>query len=147
MSLNLAITAFDVDYVPNPNLDAEETPFDAFWTVREQILEASRKHGAVGPEDDAPKPSFYLVDDQYNDDLYQLMEIYDPLALTEDWLEDVCSVLSRNTGWAIALSFGHFSILIFADRLLVPADKFSDRSSIEAVLTSARKQIIWNDTE
>lgn len=149
MSLNLTVESFDVDYVPNPNPnpnpDSDETTFESFWAVREQILEASRKHGATGPEDDVPKPQFYLVDDQYNDDLYQVMELYDPMALSEEWLQNVCLVLVRNAGWAIALSFGHFSILIFADRLLVPVDKFPDLSSVEAVLASARKQISWHE--
>lgn len=144
---NLKIECFETKYVPNPNPRSDETPFEEFWSVRDQVLEASRRHAPTGPEVKDPKMKFYLVDDQYNDDLYQNMELYDPNALTEDWVGDICDVLKRNTGWAVALSFGHFCILIFADRILVPADKFSDVSSLGNVLKSAGEQITWNKSE
>jgi hypothetical protein len=144
MAAALRIETFDVDYVANPNPNSEETSDDEFWSVRAQVLKATQKHGATFPEDDAENPQFYLVDSQYSDDLYQLMELYDASALTEAWLGDIREVLSRNPGWAVALSVGHFSILIFENRLLVPSDKFNDLSSIPAVLDAAAKQISWN---
>ncbi|GEM_PF-6930050 len=143
MTASLLIETFDVDYVANPN-PSGETSNDEFWSVREQILEATQKHGTVAPEDDAENPQFYLVDSQYNDDLYQLMELYDASALTVEWISDICEVLSRNRGWAVALSVGHFSILIFANRLLVPLDKYHDLSSLAAVLNSTGEQLSWN---
>ncbi|XZE37152.1 hypothetical protein SH501x_002754 [Pirellulaceae bacterium SH501] len=143
MTAPLKIETFDVDYVANPN-PSGATPDDEFWSVREQILDATQKHGKVAPEDDAHPPQFYLVDSQYNDDLYQQMELYDASALTEQWISDICEVLSRNRGWAVALSVGHFSILIFANRLLVPSDKYHDLSSLAAVLKSTGDQLSWN---
>lgn len=143
MTASLRIETFDVDYVANPN-PSGETSDDEFWSVREQVLEATQKHGATNPDDDAEHPKFYLVDSQYNDDLYQLMELYDASALTEAWLCDICAVLSCNRGWAVVLSVGHFSILIFENRLLVPSDKFHDLSSIPAVLNATAMQISWN---
>lgn len=143
MTAALKIETFDVDYVANPN-PSGATSNDEFWSVREQILEATQKHGKVAPEDDALHPQFYLVDSQYNDDLYQLMELYDVSALTEDWISDIREVLSRNRGWAVALSVGHFSILIFENRLLVPSDKYHDLSSLAVVLDSTGKQLSWN---
>lgn len=143
MTATLKIETFDVDYVANPN-PSGETSDDEFWSVREQILEATQRHGTVAPEDDAERPKFYLVDSQYNDDLYQRMELYDASALTEEWISDICKVLSRNRGWAVALSVGHFSILIFENRLLVPSDKFQDLSSLAVVLDSTGKQLSWN---
>jgi hypothetical protein len=143
MTAALRIETFDVDYVANPN-PSGATSGDEFWSVREQVLQATKKHGATNPDDDAEHPQFYLVEDQYNDDLYQLIELYDPLALTEAWLSDICAVLSRNRGWAVALSVGHFSILIFENRILVPSDKFQDLSSVAVVLDSTGKQLSWN---
>ncbi len=141
---DLKIETFDVRYVPNPNTQSKSgsTLFKTFWKVRDQLLSASRKHGATGPEDGhTPPPKYWLVEDQYNHDLYQIMEVYDPNALHPDWLADIVEVLKKNKGWAVALGLGPCSILIFADRLMVPADKFAKCDSVQAVLASAQKMI------
>jgi hypothetical protein len=144
---DLQIDTFAVRYVANPNTRSKsgKTPFKTFWRVRDQVLSATRAYGRTGPEDGhTPTPEFWLVEDQYNDDLYQIMEIYDPNALTRDWLADIVAVLKRNMGWAVALGLGDCSILIYSDRLLVPADKFTDCMTVDSVIDAARKRIKAN---
>ncbi len=140
----LKIETFDVKYVPNPNTKSKSgsTTFKAFWKVRDQVLSASQHHGATGPEDGhTSTPSYWLVEDQYNDDLYQIMEVYDPIALNREWLADIVAVLKKNKGWAVALGLGDCSILVYADRLMVPADKFGKCDSVDSVLAAAKKRI------
>ena len=140
----LKIETFDVKYVPNPNTKSKSgsTSFKAFWKVRDQVLSASQRHGATGPEDGhAPTPNYWLVEDQYNDDLYQIMEVYAPTALNREWLADIVAVLKKNKGWAVALGLGDCSILIYADRLMVPSDKFGMCDSVDSILAAAKKRI------
>lgn len=140
----LAIETFDVQYVPNPNTKSKSgsTSFKTFWNVRDQVLSASQRHGATGPEDGhTPTPDYWLVEDQFNDDLYQIMEVYKPSAFNREWLADIVAVLKNNRGWAVALGLGDCSILIFKDRLMVPSDKFGKCDSVEAVLAEAKKRI------
>lgn len=140
----LIIETFDLKYVPNPNTKTKSgsTSFKAFWKVRDQVLSASQKHGATGPEDGhTPTPQYWLVDDQYNNDLYQIMEVYDPTSLNREWLTDIVAVMHKNRGWAVALGLGDCSILIYADRLMVPSDKFGNCDSLESVLAEAKKRI------
>jgi hypothetical protein len=140
----LKIEKFDVDYVPNPNTRSKSgtTAFKSFWKVRGQILLASQLHGATGPEDGhTPTPKYWLVEDQYNDDLYQIMEVYDRESLHRQWIDDLVKVLTKNKGWAVVIGLGDCSILLFADRLLVPSDKFRNCSTVDSVLEAAQKRI------
>ncbi len=138
----MKIETFDVDYVPNPNIKSKSgaTSFQAFWKVRDSVLKASQFHGPTGPEDDGKtKPSFWIVEDQYNDDLYQIMEVYDVEKFSERYIQDIAASLKKHKGWAVAIgNFDKSKFLIFEDRILVREDKFGDCTTLTELVRKAQ---------
>ncbi len=75
--MNMSVVQYDSDYVPNPS-PTGETAFEEFWQVRASVLAASQEHGETGPESKSDNAIYWIVDDQYNDERYQNMEVYKP---------------------------------------------------------------------
>src|SRR5690606_36731771 len=110
---------------------------------RSSVLEASRKHGPTGPEDQGEtKLSFWIVEDQYNDELYQLLEVYDATKFTEAYIQDIAASLKAHKGWAVAIGdFDRSKFLVFADRILVRGDKFGDCTTLTELIRMAHASI------
>jgi hypothetical protein len=138
----MKIETFDVDYVPNPNTKSKSgaTSFQSFSKVRDSVLKASQIHGPTGPEDDGKtKPSFWIVEDQYNDDLYQIMDVYDVEKFSERFIGDIAASLKKHKGWAVAIgNFDKSKFLIFEDRILVREDKFGDCATLFELVRKAQ---------
>src|SRR5947209_8781264 len=99
----LSVKRYRAERIPNPS-PTGETSFDQFHTVRNAIVHVCQRHGGVaglgafdfhrrdnplkdwraqlravwGSSDANAK--LHVIDDQYNDELYQYMEILDPAA-------------------------------------------------------------------
>lgn len=85
---------------------------------------------------------YFIVHDQYNDEMYLYMEFENPEAFTAEWLEDITGTLAKFPGWGIGVdSLRKGYILIYADRLLVKGPGFKNCRDIGAVIKVARKQI------
>lgn len=77
---------------------------------------------------------YWLVEDQYNDDLYQLIEVCDPAGCTEEWLNSMSQCIREHEGWGVAI--GHIdggSIFVFADRLIIYLNGERDRRRFQYV--------------
>ncbi len=136
-SMNMSVVQYDADYVPNPN-PAGETAFEEFWQVRASVLAASQEHGETGPES-TDNAIYWIVDDQYNDERYQNMEVYKPEGWTIEWLTALMGPLREHEGWAISIGNidqGH--LLVFADRLMVTGPTFENCVDLESVVSAAK---------
>lgn len=136
--MSVPVVHYDSPYISNPNPKGE-TPMEEFWEVRLAIYNATQKHGETGPESEADDPRFWVVDDQYNDERYHNMEVYEPEGWTTDWLTDVIKTLRQHEGWAVSvggIDQGH--LLVFADRLMVTGPTFESCNDLESVVAAAR---------
>jgi hypothetical protein len=137
--VNIPVIHDDSNYVANPNPNGE-TPFDEFWRVRASVLAVSQQFGPTGPEfrTDAPL-HYWLVEDQYNDDLFQNMEVYEPGAWKSEWLSALMGCLEQHKGWAISIGNienGH--VLLYADRVMVARPTFEGCHDIPTIATAAK---------
>ncbi len=141
----MKIETYDVDYVPNPNKKSKSgsTSFQSFWKVRDSVLKASQTHGPTGPEDDGnAKPAFWIVEDQYNDDLYQIMEVYAVEKFTEEYIRGIAASLKKHQGWAVAIgNFDRSKFLIFEDRIQVRKEKFGDCTTLPELVRKAQAKL------
>lgn len=136
--MTFSVVQYDSDHVANPNPNGE-TPFEDFWKVRDSILKASQKHGDTGPESRSDSPRYWLVEDQYNDELYQHMEVYEPNGWTTEWLLALIDSLREHKPWAVSIGNidqGH--LLIFGDRIMATGPTFAKCSDLESVVIAAR---------
>jgi len=137
--VNIPVIHYRSNYVANPNPNGE-TPFDEFWDVRHSLLAVSQQFGPTGPEFRSDIPlHFWLVEDQYNDDLYQNMEVYEPGAWKAEWLSALIGCLEHHKGWAISIGNienGH--MLLYADRVMVTGPTFEGCRDIASVATAAK---------
>ena len=135
--MKVAVLHYDADRVPNPNPNGD-TPFEDFWEVRGSLLAASQRFGATGPES-KDSPRYWIVEDQYNDELYQYMEVYEPNAWRADWLLALIAVLGNHSGWGIGISVYEGYVVVFADRLMVTGPTFAGCKDLESVVIAARE--------
>ncbi len=147
----LRVVHYTTERVENPN-PRGETPMEEFFAVRGDLVEACRRFGPTGPEDrrlaDAGGRGmrYWVVDDQYNDELYQYVDVLDPEGFSEGWLAAVGGVLRRRPGWGVGV--GHLRdgyILIFGDRLMVTGPIFEDCRDQAAVLRAAARSVPDSD--
>lgn len=147
----LRIMTYNQDHVPNPP-EAREmeqgedglTLNDASWrSLRQELELACGKHGHVGPDDPVEPAQFWVVDDRYNEERYQYMELHDPECVTGRWLADVVSLLEAYPGWGIAVSnLRGAYVLIFVDRLMVTGKRLRNCSTADDVLTAMKALIV-----
>lgn len=136
--MSVPVAYYDSSYVPNPNPKGE-TPFEEFWNVRLAILATTQEHGETGPESRADQKRYWVVDDQYNDDRYHNMEVYEPEGWSVEWLTDLMKTLGQHEGWGVSvggIEKGH--LLVFADRLMVNGSTFEGCDDLEAVVAAAK---------
>jgi hypothetical protein len=113
-----------------------------WYSLREDLLNALEKHGLTGPDDPADPPHCYLVDDQYNQERYHYLEVYQPAMLSLNWLKDVTAALQGFSGWGMGVkNLRQAYLLIFGDRLLVNGSAFRRCKDAAAVLEAVKKLI------
>src|SRR5262249_23044366 len=148
-------------HVRNPYPDGQ-LPWQVYHTTRNAVVRTCRRHGATGPLGERPlsldylnsaeawepgddKPIYWIVDDQYNHEMYLYMEFEAVSAFCEEWLIDITTTLAEFPGWGIgvdSLTSGY--ILIFADRLLVSGPGFKRCRDAVSVINAAKSQIREN---
>ncbi len=150
--LSLPIIPYTEERIPNPN-PAGPLPWHEHQKVRNALVRVCRSHGPTGPLGILPigffesmpnvraweagdqDPVYFVIDDQYNDELYQYLEFCKPGAMTKEWLSDVVAMLHDHFGWGVCISSlsGNYAI-IFADRLLVTGEKLGKCRSVSEIL-------------
>jgi len=136
--MSVPVIHYESSYVANANPKGETT-FEEFWKVRLAIVEVTQSHGETGPESEAEDKRYWVVDDQYNDDRYHNMEVYEPEGWTTEWLVALMQTLQQHDGWAVSIGGienGH--LLVFGDRLMVNGATFKDCKDLESVVAAAR---------
>jgi hypothetical protein len=87
-------------------------------------------------------PLYWVIDDQYNHEMYQYVEFPKGVGCTADWLSDVTAMLKDHAGWGIGvggISDGY--LLIFADRLMVQGEPFRDCADAASVLRMIQRSL------
>ena len=135
--MRTVVEHYTAERVPNPN-PRGETPYRSFERVRQALVAVCRKHGVTGPDDNPYDCDVYVVDDQYNDELYQYVEVYNRKLLSPEWLQQMMLALRRFPGWGAGVKNIRFAyLLIFGDKLMVTGYPFAGCCEIETVAAAA----------
>lgn len=156
---NLEVDQYWAEHVPNP-YPKGNLPWQVYHEVRNAVVQTCRRHGPTGPlgirpinvdnmksamswERGDPDPVYYVIDDQYNDEMYLYLEPQRSAAFNAEWLADITATLARFPGWGIGLpGLGKKNyLLIFADRLMVHGAGFRGCKTADSVLSAARKLV------
>jgi hypothetical protein len=155
----LKVVPFTQERIPNP-YPGGELPWQIYHTVRNDIVQACRKHGPTGPMgvikidwdvDDAYRqgflepgfwesgdddPMYYIIDDQYNHERYCYAELNGNAPFNAEWLLSVTAVLRKHKGWGLGVNHipGGY-VLIFGKRLMVKGRELSRCKSASEVVT------------
>jgi hypothetical protein len=123
--------------------DETQSNYERFDAVREELLLTLGKHGVVAPDNDIGKPDFYLVDDWYNEHLYQHIEVYNPDLFTSALLGDLMAVLAATNGWGVCVTNLRFSfMIIFAHRISVTGPGLRECRNLQELATQASR-MFW----
>lgn len=138
---------YTTERIPNPNLRGE-TPSHEFEKVRHDLLSTCRRFGTTGPDGLPENPKYFVIDDPYNDELYQYIEVLDTSAFSREWLEAVMQTLRRNRGWGAGVTNikGGY-LLISGDRLMVTGPPFQKCENLTSVIDAAGRNLSVSDGE
>jgi hypothetical protein len=154
----LVVEHYTADRIPNP-YPGGELPWQIYHTVRNAVVRTCRRHGPTGPLGERPldqayvqsakqwelgdeDPVYWIVDDQYNHEMYLYMEFQDARGCTPEWLADVTRTLAEFPGWGIGVaSLKKGYVLIFTDRLLVQGPGFRECRDAASVVRAMQKQV------
>ena len=153
----LRVVPFTQERVPNL-YPGGDLPWQMYHTVRNALVRTSRRYGPTGPmgivkiksdvenpylrlveevdfwERGDPDPFYYIIDDQWNHELYCYVELYGDNPFNAGWLLSMTTTLQEFEGWGVGVNNIRDSyILIFADRLMVNGKLAKCRSAIEVV--------------
>lgn len=133
----ITVEHYTCERIPNPNPQGV-TPEAAFEKVRQVIVTVCRKYGVTGPDDNPFDCDVYVIEDQYNDELYQYVEVYSRSLLSPAWIRDLMAALRTVPGWGIGVKNIRFAhLLIFADKLMVTGYPFAGCHNLESVAAAA----------
>jgi hypothetical protein len=155
----LKVVRFTLKRIPNPYPDGD-LPWQVYHTVRNAIVRTCRRHGPTGPmgeciiEDSRDFPdidgwergdkpeTYFIVDDQYNDERYLYAEVCDAGAFSREWLAEIIETLQEHPGWAIGIkNLPDSYLLIFGNKLMVHGKPFRECCDAESVIKVVRRQI------
>jgi hypothetical protein len=119
-----------------------------FYSVREAMVKACRQHGCVGPDDSRGDHGYvyYVVDDQYNDERFQYLEICKASGRTRSWLLDLAATLKKYPHWGVGIgNIGEGYLLIFPDRLMVTGPTFKGANTVAEVIRRGREALVLGE--
>jgi hypothetical protein len=155
----LMIEHYTAERIPNPS-PSGEVSLQLFHKVRNDIVQTCRTHGPTGPmglfpvghsfkdsgevldawESGDADPAYYVIDDQYNDEFYQYVEVCAAAHFTAEWIEDIMETLARWPGWGIGIvNINEGYVLVFSDKLMVNGLCFASADELPSVITAAKK--------
>jgi Leucine-rich repeat (LRR) protein len=140
----IPIIYYEAARIPDDRPGAGSVEPDQFWEVREAINDVCRNHGSVGDDhvNLADEYDYWVVDDQYNDERYQYVEIIQPEAMTEAWLMDLMAALRQQPHWGVGINnIGEGYILVFGDHLMVTGPVFNGCTTIDDLVERAQRAL------
>jgi hypothetical protein len=128
---------------PNPRGETSRIEFDK---VRQDVIATCRRFGMTGPDkgpDGWPtNPAYFVIDDQYNSELYQYVEVLDRKAMSAEWIKSAMQTLARHPGWGICIkNIKNGYLIIFADRLMITGPVFEECNDATSVATTVSKHL------
>jgi hypothetical protein len=140
---SIPVIHYTADRIPDdrPGGPATGDQFDALW---EALVETCGRHGAAERDADVDfgDLDYWVVDDQYNDERYQYIEVCKPRGMTLAWLRDVMATLKRYPHWGAGIvGLGEGYMLVFADRLMVTGPRFEGATTFDGVVACARRAL------
>lgn len=155
---SLVVHHYDLDHIPNPS-PGGSVSFHRYHSIRNAIVRVCRRHGPTGPLGELPldkpdldliadweygddDPTYFVLDDQLNDEMYLYINFIDPNGCKPQWLDDVTITLAEFDGWGIGvngLEDGY--LLIFSDRLLVTGGLFHSCTNSTCVIDAIRHTV------
>jgi len=127
---------------------------EEFHQARNALVRVCKRHGRTGPtgeyqpneetgrlfeQGDEP-PEFFVVDDQLNDSRDLLIGIFNPSALTVDWVMDVARTLSEMPGWAVWLrNLADVGAAILPSVILVIGEELQDVETAEELVEQLKE--------
>ncbi len=141
--MGVLIEHYTAERVPNYD-PAGDPSWEKFAEVRQSVLKVCARHGTTGPDleyDIKIGPDFWVVDDRYNAERYQYVQVYKPSLLTAQWIADMMAALAEHPCWGVGVSniTGGY-LLIFGDRLMVTGP-FHYCNDLESVAITAAKNL------
>jgi internalin A len=132
---------YEAERIPDNRPGAGKVSYSQFLKVREAIVSVCRQHGATGPEQ-SRNPDYYVIDDQYNEERYQYVEVLKSSAVSRAWLLDLMAALHKHKNWGAGIkNIGEGYILAFADRLMVTGPTFQGARTLDDVVERARRAL------
>jgi hypothetical protein len=116
----IRIIHYDADHVYDDRPGRKPTT-KRFYEIRDSVVATCMRHGLTGPECGVDEGHVYwVVDDQYNDERYQYLEICKPAGMTKSWLLDLMATLEKHPQWGVGISIPYAGyMLVFSDRVMV----------------------------
>lgn len=140
----IPVIHYDTERIPDDRPGAGKLTANQFWSVREKIVDACRKHGPVGPDDrergfDYGNFVYWVVEDQYNEERYQYVELCKAAGATVPWLLDLMTTLRRAKYWGVGIGVPEGYLLVLEDRVMVSGPTFRGAHTVAEVLARIRQ--------
>ena len=155
----LRIVRYVGERIPDPLAAHSEVSWQEYHQVRNAVVRACRQYGPTGPlgecpitnsktepdviqwENGDPNPSYFVVDDQLNDERYIYIEVLNPTTVSTDWIISLSAALRAHPYWGVGVSnIPEGYIIIFCNMILVQGDKlFAGR--VDDLVENARRAI------
>lgn len=163
MDLNsLKVVPYRSKRVPN-EYPGGDLPWQVYHAVRNALVTTCRRFGPTGPmgqvkivadvedphrqiihdrdfwERGDPDPTYFILDDQFNNERYCYAELFGDDPFHAGWLLAITATLREFDGWGLAVStIPNSYVLIFGDRLMVSGRLATCRTAAEVVETARR---------
>jgi hypothetical protein len=132
--------------IPDDRPGAGDVPGEWFFQVRDRIVEVCQRHGPTGPEDEpwtADHLYYWVVNDQYNDERYQQVELEQAKGVTRAWVLDLMATLRDLPHWGVILLGG--GVYLFGDYVIAHRPWHDGCKDLDAILENIPR--ILNDQE
>lgn len=144
---DVPIVVYDAERIPDDRPGAGETSGEVFYAVREEIIEVCARHGPTWdqPGVDSSNCDYWVVDDQYNDERYQYLEVKSR-AFTKAWLLDLMAKLVSLPHWGVGITVPKGYVIVFADRVMVAAGPtFDGVRNLNDVIQRASRALAFDE--
>jgi hypothetical protein len=140
---DILVIHYSGDRIPDDR-PGEPATGDEWYRVWKAIQRRCGRHGFVGPyhEVDYDALVYWVVEDQYNEERYQYVEICKSAGMHAAWLLDLMKTLRRFPSWGAGIvNLGGGYLMVFADRLMVTGPTFDGAANFDDVVRCARHSL------
>jgi len=154
---NLRVVHYRGKRIDDP-CDKNELPWQEYHRARNRIVRACRVHGPTGPmlelpiRDDVgdphelpdrplgdPDETYFVLDDQLNDERYIYVDLTRPSGVTLPWLSSIVDALQEMPFWGVGISnIRRGYVIVMCNLLLVTGKPFEGCMDVPSVLRAMR---------